>query len=120
MRELSDLYYIKKNGEVWNSDCITFGSGKETADKFLKNVKSRDTTMKEFARRACLAIMFMNTQRDSRVGVEPNGFPTIIYIDYDQELDKEAPKKDIEEFRISIEKKFVEHDIQLENLINSF
>ena len=63
--------------------------------------------------------MYLNTQPDSRVGVEPNGFPTIIYLDYNKEWDKEAFEKDIKEFRISTEKKLVEHDIQLENLIKS-
>ncbi len=64
--------------------------------------------------------MYMNTQPDSRVGVEPNGFPTIIYLDYNKELDKEASEEDIEEFKIFAEKKLVEYDNQLENLINSF
>ncbi len=104
-KELSDLYYIKKNGEIVNSDYIALGSGEETANKFLKNVKPRETTMKDFAKRACLAIMYMSTQPDSRVGVEPTGFPTIIYLDYNKETDEPAPQKDIEEFRIFIEKK---------------
>lgn len=64
--------------------------------------------MKEFAKRAYFAIMYLNTQPDSKVGVEPNGFPTIIYLDYNKEWDKEASEKDIEEFRISTEKKLVD------------
>ena len=103
-KELSDIYYIKKNGEVVNSDYIAFGSGEETANKFLKKVKPKTITMKEFAKHAYVAIMYMNTQPDSRVGVEPNGFPTIIYLDYNKEWDKEASEKDIEEFKIFAER----------------
>ena len=120
MGTLSELYYIDKDGKAQNiSDYISFGSGKKTVDIVLKNVNPKTTTMKEFARHAYFAIMYLNTQPDSRVGVESNGFPTIIYLDYNKEWDKEASEKDIEEFRISTEKKLVEHDIQLENLIKS-
>ena len=118
---LSGLYYIHNNGEAQNIvDYFSFGSGKQIVDTILKKVKCKDNTMKEFARSAYCAIMYMNTQPDSRVGVEPDAFPTIIYLDYNKEWNEEASEKDIEEFRIFTEKKLVEYYNQLENLHNSF
>lgn len=119
--KLSELYYIDKDGKVQNiTDYVSFGSGKKTVDMVLKNVNPKTITMKEFAKRTYFAIMYLNTQPDSRVGVEPNGFPTIIYLDYTNEWDKEAPEKDIKEFKLITEKKLAEYDNQLQNLANSF
>ena len=117
---LSELYYIKKNGEAISTDYITIGSGKATADIFLKNVKNNNTDMRTFAKNACLSIAYMNRYRpDDRVGFELNGFPTIKYLNFIKNMDEEVSTQEIEEFRIFIKEKFNEHDNHLKNLINS-
>ncbi len=115
----SELYHIKQNGEVVSTDYITIGSGKATADLFLEN-KNNETDMRTFAKSACLAITYMNRYiPDAKVGFEPNGFPTIKYLNYNKYMDEEVSSQEIAEFKTFIEGKLNEHDNQLKNLINS-
>jgi hypothetical protein len=56
--------------------------------------------MKEFAKRAYFAIMFMNQYRPALgVGVEPDGVPRVTYLPYDKERDEDATPEDIEEYK---------------------
>ena len=115
----SELYYIKQNGEAISTHYITIGSGKATADMFLENIKNRNIDMKTFAKSACLSIAYMNRYKpEDKVGFEPNGFPTIKYLDYNKCMDEEASSQEIEDFRTFIEEKLNEYDNQLKNLIN--
>jgi hypothetical protein len=95
-------------------DYVSIGSGKKTADMFLEKVRTDEIAMNDFAKHAYLAIMYMNQfLPDIRVGVEPNAFPLVKYLDYDEIWDKEASEQGINEFRMYSEEKLREHNNQL-------
>ena len=56
---------------------------------------------------------------DVRVGVEPNAFPLVKYLDYDKIWNKEASEHDINEFQTYSEEKLRKHNNQLTRLTNS-
>lgn len=97
----TQLYYIDDKGkENKINDYIAIGSGKGEADNICKNLDHNCITMKEFAKRAYFAIMFMNQYRPALgVGVEQDDVPRVTYLPYDIEKDEDATPKDIEEYK---------------------
>lgn len=101
-RDQSDLHWINFKGSVQKVDYKAIGSGEEMANKFCAKIQyDRTMTMKEFTKRAYLAIMYMDKYcLGLGVGVEANGIPDIKYLDKNEEWDVEPVKdrpEDIEE-----------------------
>jgi hypothetical protein len=70
--------------------------------------------MKEFAKHAYFAIMYMNQYRPSLgVGVEPDDTPRVTYLPYDKENDEDATPEDIDEYKQYTNKKLedVKHSL---------
>jgi hypothetical protein len=62
--------------------------------------------MKEFAKHAYFAIMYMDRHRPSLgVGVEHGDIPRVTYLGYDKERDEDATPEDIEEYKTYTDKK---------------
>lgn len=97
----TQLYHIDDKGrENEIKDYIAIGSGKGEADTICKNLEHNSITMKEFAKHAYFAIMYMDQYRPGLgVGVEQDGVPRVTYLYYDKERDEDATPRDIEEYR---------------------
>ena len=97
----TQLYYIDDKGiDNKIDDYIAIGSSKGEADNLCKSLSVHDMTMKDFAKHAYFAIMFMNQYHPGLgVGVEPDGAPGIKYLHYEAEWDKEATPEDIKEYK---------------------
>jgi hypothetical protein len=98
----TQLYHIDDKGRVYRiNDYIAVGSGYREADNICKSLPIQSMTMKDFVKRAYFAIMFMNQYHPGLgVGVEPDGIPSIKYMYYDKEWDREPAKdspQDIED-----------------------
>jgi 20S proteasome alpha/beta subunit len=87
----SELHYIDFEGIPKEVKCyMSIGSGAETADKFLANLKYDEITMQDFTKRAFFAIAFMDQHHpELRVGVGQGGIPLIKYMSYTEEWDVE-------------------------------
>jgi 20S proteasome alpha/beta subunit len=102
--DASVLYHIDVDG-TWKEigDYKAIGSGATIADRFCAGLDYNNIKIKDFVRRAYLAIEFMDQYCPALgVGVEPGGVPNIKYLYYDQESDKEAAKdvpQDIKEYK---------------------
>jgi 20S proteasome alpha/beta subunit len=93
----TQLYYIDDKGkENKINDYIAIGSGKGEADLICKNLEHKSITMKEFAKHAYFAIMYMDRHHPSLgVGVEHGDIPRVTYLGYDKERDEDATPEDI-------------------------
>ena len=93
------LYHIDVDGSWTEETYRAIGSGEKTADMFCKGL-SNELTIKNFSKRAYLAIMYMDQYCPGLgVGVEPDDNPDIRYLRYNEEWDRKAPAEDILEFK---------------------
>jgi 20S proteasome alpha/beta subunit len=111
----TQLYFIDDKGkENKINSYIAIGSGKADADLICKNLEHNIMTMKEFAKHAYFAIMYMDKYHPGLgVGVEPDGVPRVMYLHYDKENDEDARPEDINEYKQYTNKKLedVKHSL---------
>lgn len=118
--ENSNLYYVSANGETYKLDYQAIGSGQDCADMFCKSIQSKETKMHDFAKRACVAIEYMNQCRpDLYVGLESNGMPMIRFLDYHKEWDEEPTPDQMREFKEYTADKMTDFDKSLKSLISN-
>jgi 20S proteasome alpha/beta subunit len=92
----TDLYYIKHNGEYSLENYIAIGSGKDVANDICRSLNFNKISMKEFAKHAYLAIMYMDQYCPGLgVGVAPNDSLLVRYLNYNEEWDQHANPEDI-------------------------
>ena len=102
--ENSVLYYINSDGETKRvQNYMSIGSGQDVADEFCSHLKHNEITMKEFTKHAYLAIERMNNIPRLRVGIEKGKTPTIRYLGYTNENDREPSQEEIKECQIYVE-----------------
>lgn len=98
-KKASELYHFGLNGNYKAVDYIAIGSGKDTADMFCKSLPFKKMTMKDFVDEAYFAISYMEQYCPGLgVGIGPDGVPSIKYLDYEQEWDKEPEIVDVTGF----------------------
>lgn len=104
--ENSVLYYINSDGETKRvQNYMSIGSGQNVADEFCSHLKNNEIKMTEFTKHAYLAIEHMNYLPRSRVGIEKDNIPTIRYLEYHSENDREPSQEEIEECKIYVANK---------------
>jgi 20S proteasome alpha/beta subunit len=99
-RNPPELYHIETNGN-WDSvkNYRAIGSGEKTADLFCKELAHNKIIMKDFAKNAFIALMYMDRYCSGLgVGFEPDGSPDIKYLYYNKK-EEWASEKDIKMFR---------------------
>ena len=102
--ENSVLYYINSDGTTKRvQNYMSIGSGEDVANEFCSHLIHKEITMKEFTKHAYLAIERMNYLPRSRVGVEKGKTPTIRYLEYNSENDREPLHDEINECQIYVE-----------------
>ena len=98
------LYYINSDGTTKRvQNYMSIGSGQDVANEFCSHLIHKEITMKEFTKHAYLAIERMNYLPRSRVGVEKGKTPTIRYLEYNSENDRELLQDEINECQIYVE-----------------
>jgi|GEM_PF-932472 20S proteasome alpha/beta subunit len=96
-----ELYYIHEDGN-WNKveQYQAIGSGSTVAEMVCGGLEHNNITMRDFARRAYLAIDYMHQYCPGLgVGVEPQGAPDIKYLHYNEDKDKPASEQDKKEYK---------------------
>ena len=101
----SVLYYINSDGETKRENYMSIGSGQDVADELCSHFIHNEMTMIEFTKHAYLAIERMNYIPRLRVGIEKGKTPTIRYLDYNSENDREPSQEEIKECKIYVENK---------------
>jgi 20S proteasome alpha/beta subunit len=120
--EASVLYHIEKDGS-WNEvrNYTDIGSGSTFANTFCGKLDLENTTMREFAKHAYLAIMFMNQYYPALgVGVEHDDTPDIRYMGYKEQWDIDPTKnrqQDIEDFKKYTNQKLQEFEDAFERIV---
>jgi hypothetical protein len=103
--ENSVLYYIDSDGTATRVNYMSIGSGQDVANEHCSHFIHNEMTMIEFTKRAYLAIERMNYIPRLRVGIEKGNTPTIRYLDYHSENDREPSQEEIKECKIYVENK---------------
>jgi Proteasome subunit len=111
------LFHINVDGNSSEETYKIIGSGEKTADMFLKKQVS-ELTMKDCAKYAYLAIMYMDQYCPGLgVGVEPDHTPDIMYIAQDKTTQHPAPPGDILEFKKFTEERLEQFRLSFDKII---
>jgi len=114
-----ELGWIDSEGHYSQAVYVARGSGKEIVNEFCGSLNYPQLKMKDFAKLAYAAIMYIERYIPQLyVGVGPEQ-PTVHYLPYDSEWDKAAPNSDMDFFRRHTNEKLKEHDARLRDFINS-
>jgi 20S proteasome alpha/beta subunit len=116
----SVLYHIDVDG-TWNeiTTYMAIGSGSSVANTFCAELDHDNITIKEFTRRAYLAIKYMEHYcRGLGVGIESRGHPDIKYLFYDKEKDYNVSEDDIKEYKQYSEKKLELFKQSFDSILN--
>ena len=104
--ENSVLYYINSDGERKRvQNYMSIGSGQDVADDFCFHLIHNEIKMTEFTKHAYFTIERMNYIPRLRVGIEKGKTPTIRYLEYNSENDREPSQEEIKECKIYVENK---------------
>lgn len=96
-RRNSELWYINVDGTATPITYRAIGSGQNTADLRcgIGVLEHENITMKHFVKHAYFSILYMQKfYPDMGVGIKEDDHPCIRYLEYDKELDREAPPED--------------------------